>query len=377
MRGEKTSMATQRVRRTNPFPRNLRDGVAARLRARSFVATGNILRARPRGPTSIWLEWDIPGSVNRRDITDYLLEASDDNGTTWTELVDYTGDRTSLRYTMHRGLEPLTTYSYRITPIANQVTGCASVVETTTEAQPAVFGGLSYEAGAAYGSSQTQARLCWTPVGLPLSELSEFQYGRMDFALDPNSAMPWEDDGTFSFSDFTPSECGAGAGVGDSRSYLSGLKYFVRFRAQHNGQWVESNTVTVQVYNPRTTLKTRIMAEGFYGIGPDGEPVFPDVPEAVTGPFEVAVGFGYHFPCDASLTEVTGLTVEDFVVTNATLSAPTDGFTFEQFIGYRVVVTPTTLGQDVTVRVKADAVTGEGTTKTNRASNIFRRKTAS
>ena len=91
----------------------------------------------------------------------------------------------------------------------------------------------------------------------------------------------------------------------------------------------------------------------------------------------VAVGFGYHLPHDASLTEVTGLAVEGFVVTNATVSAPASGFTFEQFVGYRVVVTPTTLGQDVTVRVKADAVTGEGTTETNRASNIFRRKTAS
>jgi len=69
--------------------------------------------------------------------------------------------------------------------------------------------------------------------------------------------------------------------------------------------------------------------------------------------------------------------VEDFVVTNATVSAPVGGFTFEQFVGYWVVVTPTTLGQDVTVRVKADTVTGEGATKTSRASNIFRRKTAS
>ena len=103
--------------------------------------------------------------------------------------------------------------------------------------------------------------------------------------------------------------------------------------------------------------------------------MFPDVPATVTGPFEIAVGFGYQLPMDASLTEVTGLEVGDFAVTNATVSAPPDGFTFGQFIGYRVIVTPPTLGQDLTVQVEAGAVTGEGTTKTNLASNIFRRKT--
>ena len=58
------------------------------------------------------------------------------------------------------------------------------------------------------------------------------------------------------------------------------------------------------------------------------------------------------------------------------LSAPPGGFTFEQFIGYRVVMTPTTLGQDVAVRVKAGAATGDGTSKTNQMPNTFRRKTA-
>ena len=338
----------------------------------------SVLRTTPRGPTSIWLEWDLLDNVSSEDITSYILEASDDGGRTWAELVDYTGDRTSLRYTMHRGLEPLTTYSYRITPITGQDTDTPSaIVRATTEAQPAVINGLSWEVEANYGSHRAKAELCWTPDGEDIATLSEFAYGVMFYELDEYSALPWEDDGTFRFSGFTSSECADGAGVGISRSYLSGLKYFVKFRAQRNGRWVESNTVTVQVHNPRTTLKARIMAEGFYGIGPDGEPVFPDVPKTVTGPFEIAVGFGYHFPIDASTTEVTGLEVSDFVVTNATVSAPTeDGFTFEQFIGYRVVVTPTTLGQDVTVRVKANAVTGQGTTKTNRASNVLRRKTA-
>ena len=157
---------------------------------------------------------------------------------------------------------------------------------------------------------------------------------------------------------------------------LSGLEYFVKFRAMRDGRWVESNTVTVQVHDRGTPLKSQIQAQGFYGIGPDAEPVFADVPGTVTEPFQIAVGFGCHLPFDASLTEVTGFALSDLTATNATLSAPTGGFAFEQFIGYRVVVTPTTYGTDVMVQVKASAVTGTGTSKTNRASNTFRRKTA-
>ena len=337
----------------------------------TMIMIVSVLRASPRSPTSIWLEWDVLDGVDLEDITGYRLEAI--AGITWTDLVDYTGDRTSLRYTMHRGLEPATTYSYRITPVTDRGTGTPSaVVEATTEVQPSVIDGLSYVAR----YSSDGADLCWTPDGVSLSELSEFQYGRMNFEFDENSALPWEDDGTFSFNSIrTPTSCNNGAGRGTFLRAISGLEYFVKLRAQRNGQWVESNTVTVQVINPNTTLKAQIIAEGFYGIGPDGEPVFPDVPATVTGPFEIAVGFGYQLPMDASLTEVTGLEVGDFAVTNATVSAPPDGFTFGQFIGYRVIVTPTTLGQDLTVQVKAGAVTGEGTTKTNLASNIFRRKT--
>ena len=76
----------------------------------------------PQTPCGWTLEVSARGqgwrpSPGERSVDAYRLEASDDDGVTWTELADYTGDRTSLRYTMHRGLEPDTTYSYRITPI--------------------------------------------------------------------------------------------------------------------------------------------------------------------------------------------------------------------------------------------------------------------
>ena len=316
-------------------------------------------------------------SPGERSVDAYRLEASDDDGVTWTELADYTGDRTSLRYTMHRGLEPDTTYSYRITPIiGGGAGGTSSVVRATTRAAASVIDGLTWD-GVLSGRRGTGANLCWTPDGAALSELSAFQYGRMEFELDEHSAMPFENDGTFEFRAIgREKSCNGGAGTGMFIRALSGLEYFVKFRAMRDGRWVESNTVTVQVHDRGTPLKSQIQAQGFYGIGPDAEPVFADVPGTVTEPFQIAVGFGCHLPFDASLTEVTGFALSDLTATNATLSAPTGGFAFEQFIGYRVVVTPTTYGTDVMVQVKASAVTGTGTSKTNRASNTFRRKTA-
>ena len=336
----------------------------------------------PQTPCGWTLEVSARGqgwrpSPGERSVDAYRLEASDDDGVTWTELADYTGDRTSLRYTMHRGLEPDTTYSYRITPIiGGGAGGTSSVVRATTRAAASVIDGLTWD-GVLSGRRGTGANLCWTPDGAALSELSAFQYGRMEFELDEHSAMPFENDGTFEFRAIGRAKsCNGGAGTGMFIRALSGLEYFVKFRAMRDGRWVESNTVTVQVHDRGTPLKSQIQAQGFYGIGPDAEPVFADVPGTVTEPFQIAVGFGYHLPFDASLTEVTGFALSDLTATNATLSAPTGGFAFEQFIGYRVVVTPTTYGTDVMVQVKASAVTGTGTSKTNRASNTFRRKTA-
>ena len=335
------------------------------------------LSAYPTGPTSIGLEWDISEGAEIEEITGYRIEYSDDGQMSWNELIDYTGDRTDLQYTVHRGLNPDTLYYYRILTIIGRFTEPPSeVVGVSTESQPQVIDGLSYTAVLS-GSSGAGANLCWTPEGVALSQFREFEYGYMYFELDENSAMPWEDDGTFHFIDLRRTEpCNADAGVGIYQSYLSGQEYFVKFRAMRNGQRVESNRVKVQVFNPNTRLKARIMAEGFYGIGPDGQPVFPDVPGTVDSAFEIGVGFGYQFPGDAATAEVTGFEISDLEATNATLSAPTGGLKYETFIGYRVVVTPTTLGHDVTVKVKANAVTGKGTTKQNRASNTFRRRTA-
>ena len=89
-----------------------------------------------------------------------------------------------------------------------------------------------------------------------------------------------------------------------------------------DGEVIESDEIVVNVSNPITTVKSRILAEGIHSRETDGEPVYSDVPGTVIGPFEVAFGFGYHIQSDASTTKVTGLEVADFEVTNAIVSAP-------------------------------------------------------
>ena len=189
--------------------------------------------------------------------------------------------------------------------------------------------------------------------------------------------MPWEDDGTYAFNDVNGRNCSGDEGIGIRKTYLASQEYFVRLRAMKDGELIESNEVVINVANPNVRLKSRILVEGFYWRGPDGELVFPDVPKTVTGPFEVAVGFGYRFQVDAATTQVTGLAIADFEVTNATLSAPEQGFQYEDFIGYRLLVTPTEFDRDITLKVKAGTVTGVGKSQTNLASDTFRCKTTS
>ena len=349
----------------------------------NFSVTNNSTRVQPvatlsasaEGPTSIWLEWEITGDTQY--LVGYDLQYSDDGGISFSDVVDYTGDRTSLRYTMHRGLEPATSYAYTVTPVfLSQERPGTSEAYAVTESQPPTVQGLTYT-GEPLGRSWANVELCWVPDGEDVEDLTDLQYGLMYFRFDVNSAMPWEDDGTFTFADVTGSSCSDGDGIGIGRRYLANQNYYVRLRATKDGELIESNEVVVNVNNPNAALKSRILAEGFYGRGPDGELVFPDVPSTVSGPFEVAVGFGYHFAIDASTTEVTGLEITDLEVTNATVSAPDGGLVYEDFIGYRLIVTPASLGSDVILKVKAGSVMGVGTSKTNLASGTFRRSTTS
>ena len=335
------------------------------------------LSASPRGPNSIWLEWGVFGDFESDDLVGYDLQYSSDGGNNYFDLIDYTGDRTDLQYTMHRGLQPAARYEYRISPIFNS-SPQAAIVETSavTEPQPPVVGGLSYT-GAPRGHNRASADLCWVPENVDISELTNLQYGYIYFRYNENSAMPWEDDGTYAFNDVNGRNCSGDEGIGIRKTYLASQDYFVRLRAMKDGELIESNEVVINVANPNVRLKSRILVEGFYWRGPDGELVFPDVPKTVTGPFEVAVGFGYRFQVDAATTQVTGLAIADFEVTNATLSAPEQGFQYEDFIGYRLLVTPTEFDRDITLKVKAGAVTGVGKSQTNLASDTFRCKTTS
>ena len=253
------------------------------------------LSASPRGPNSIWLEWEIFGDFESDDLVGYDLQYSSDGGNNYFELIDYTGDRTDLKYTMHRDLQPATRYEYRISPIFSSSLRAAAVEDsTTTEPQPPVVEGLTYE-GVSKGQFRASVDFCWAPENVDVSELTDLQYGYMYSRYDENSAMPWEDDGTYTFNDVNGTSCSGDEGIGISKTYRANQDYFVRLRAMKDGQLIESNEIVVNVDNPNVTLKSRILAEGFYGRGPDGELVFPDVPKTVTGPFEVAVGFGYHF----------------------------------------------------------------------------------
>ena len=80
----------------------------------------------------------------------------------------------------------------------------------------------------------------------------------MYFRYNENSAMPWEDDGTYAFNDVNGRSCSGDGGIGIRKTYLANQNYFVRLRAMKDDQLIESNEVVVNVANPNVTLKSRI-----------------------------------------------------------------------------------------------------------------------
>ena len=222
------------------------------------------------------------------------------------------------------------------------------------------------------------AAFCMTPIGAELSKLRGFQLARLPADSDVNavSADPQHGASRYYSVPVKIAGCNDGQGVALTQRFLPDMTHVVRMRARKGAEWVVSNPVTFREHDPGATLKARLWGDGFGGPAPDGEPILADVPKTVHGEFEIAVAFGYYLPFLTNTDPVEGLDLDDFVVTNATLTEPPGGFEYEANLGYRLRVTPTTPGEDVTVQVKAGAVTEPSAGEANLESNVFRRATA-
>ena len=88
------------------------------------------LTARPVDKSQIDLSWNAPRNTGGAPILDYWIEASDDGGGTWGFIRRNTNS-TSTTYS-HRGLQPATTWHYRVSAINTAGTGPPSNVEQAT-----------------------------------------------------------------------------------------------------------------------------------------------------------------------------------------------------------------------------------------------------
>ena len=219
---------------------------------------------------------------------------------------------------------------------------------------------------------------CFTALGIPPGHLSDFQIASIHGDEEPNPAQPDSANGVFVYRPVTSwtGHCRGGRGVGMSARFRSNMPHLVRVRARRGSDWVVSELTTVRRFDHSAVLEAQLRSDGYTGVYSNGDPVFPDVPETVHGEFEIAVAFGFRLDESSHTDAVSGLDPGDFVVTNATLRKPAGGFEHERTLGYRLRVTPTTLGEDVTVQVRAGTVTEPYSGRMNQASNVFRRRTA-
>ena len=219
---------------------------------------------------------------------------------------------------------------------------------------------------------------CFTALGIPPGHLSDFQIASIHGDEEPNPAHPGPANGVFVYRPVTSwtGHCRGGRGVGMSSRFRSNMPHLIRVRARRGSDWVVSELTTVRRFDHSAVLGAQLRGDGYTGVYSNGDPVFPDVPETVHGEFEIAVAFGFRLDESSHTDAVSGLDLGDFVVTNATLRTPAGGFEHERTLGYRLRVTPTTLGEDVTVQVRAGTVAEPYSGRMNQASNVFRRRTA-
>lgn len=280
-----------------------------------------------------------------------------------------------------------------------------SVLDTTSQIAGLTVVGSPAIVGHLDGSPRrAKFELCWTPSGVETSELDDFEVGWTYYFPGETHAWPDSSDGDFGFRSVEASgSCNSDEGIefvigtGPSDSLFPDLRHHFRVRAKQGTTRVQSNVADGKSGDIRSPFKVSLLAPlieemSLPGEHPDGRPILEPVPDPVDGPFIVAVRAGSWVGRMGDTEEVEDFTLpyEGFIVTNATLSWPSGVPEYEHFVGYRLLVTPTTMGEDVSVQVAAnaffstDAITipfGEGLSvalvKNNAApSNIIRRSTS-
>ena len=116
------------------------------------------LTATAAGRTQIDLSWTAPADDGGSPVTGYKIEVSDDGTTTWSDLDANTGS-TSTSYS-DTGLDPATTYHYRVSAISAAGTSAPSNEASAMTAAnvPGMPTGLT-----ATAQGSTQIDLSWTP----------------------------------------------------------------------------------------------------------------------------------------------------------------------------------------------------------------------
>ena len=181
-----------------------------------------------------------------------------------------------------------------------------TILDTTSQISGLEATGLT--AWVAPGDSWSQAKarfeLCWTPAGVPVSELSDFQLGWTHYFVGETDAWPDDSDRTFNYRDISSEgDCNGSGGIAFSvkgrvaQWLIPDLKHHFRLRAKQGSQQVQSDISTAISPNPAADLKAVLLAPleeslTLPGEHPDGSPIFAVVPDPVEGPFIVGVRFG-------------------------------------------------------------------------------------
>jgi titin len=129
------------------------------------VTTTGAVPAAPTGlatslitASSLKLAWTAPAAIAGMTVTDYVIEYTSDNGTTWTFVPHSASTSTSMAFT---GLIRATAYKFRVSAINGKGTGALSSVAsaTTLAVIPASPTALTVFAGF---PTTTSVKLSWT-----------------------------------------------------------------------------------------------------------------------------------------------------------------------------------------------------------------------
>ncbi|NDF30882.1 MAG: hypothetical protein EB147_01465, partial [Acidimicrobiia bacterium] len=226
----------------------------------------------PTASGQVTLNWAAPVSNGGQTIYGYMLEQSENGGTSWTTVSPNLGSSSvgvPLLTTVITGLTPGTVYSYRVTPLTSEGSGASSITSIVAPTWPATTTVPNMVSGATVTTSANSITVAWRTPSTPLPTGYKIEIAPASSGVYTSAWGTWTNQSTTASMSATATSVGASitsvtiTNQGSATGLLTaGQSYYVRITPANTAGAATSTVVNATPMSVPTAVQTTSAVAG-------------------------------------------------------------------------------------------------------------------